>query len=166
MLIKPSELYERDYYSWTREQARALRDHRSEDLDWEHVAEEVEDLGRSERRSLQSQMARLIAHLLKLSSAAPNVRRGNQRLWELSVRGARRASERLLHENPGLKPELPKILAAAFEDARDEALAELRLPDSAIPETSPWTLEQIMDAEFSPAPTHTSARPNSKRKAR
>jgi hypothetical protein len=44
--LPPTDLYERDYYTWTQEQARALREHRTEELDWANVAEEIEDLGK------------------------------------------------------------------------------------------------------------------------
>ncbi len=59
-----SGLYERDYYSWALEQQRALLEHRTEDLDWENLADEVGDLGRSQRHALRSRAARLIEHLL------------------------------------------------------------------------------------------------------
>jgi Domain of unknown function DUF29 len=61
-----SDLYERDYYAWLQDQVRALREHRSEDVDWENVAEEIEDLGKSERRGISSHLATLVEHLLKL----------------------------------------------------------------------------------------------------
>jgi Domain of unknown function DUF29 len=79
-------LYDRDYYSWAVEQARVLREHRIEDLDWEHLAEEVGDLARSERRAFRSQCARLIEHLLKIAFAPPPVVEHNQRLWKLNVK--------------------------------------------------------------------------------
>ena len=66
--ISCSELYEHDYYAWVGEQVRALRGRRLEDIDFENVAEEIEDLGKSEKRSVQSHLETLIEHLLKLSS--------------------------------------------------------------------------------------------------
>ena len=57
-------LYERDYYTWAVEQAHALKEHRTEALDWKNLAEEVEGLGRSERRELRSRLKVLLAHLL------------------------------------------------------------------------------------------------------
>ncbi len=60
-----NSLYERDYYTWALEQARALQERRIEEVDWENLAEEIGDLGRSEARSVRSQLARLLAHLLK-----------------------------------------------------------------------------------------------------
>ncbi len=59
------DLYERDYYSWALEQAQALRARRTEALDWENLAEEVEGLGRGEVRELESRLEVLLVHLLK-----------------------------------------------------------------------------------------------------
>ena len=64
-----SDLYERDYYAWLQDQVRALRERRIEDVDWDNVAEEIEDLGKSERRGIRSHMARVVEHLLKLACA-------------------------------------------------------------------------------------------------
>ena len=74
-LVPSSELYEGDYYAWIQEQVRALREHRVEDLDWPNLMEEIEDLGKSERRALQSQVARLVEHLLKLAYAPIRISR-------------------------------------------------------------------------------------------
>ena len=70
-----SELYDRDYYAWVQDQVDALRQHRIEDVDWENVAEEIEDLGKSQRHSVESQMVRLLEHLLKLQYAGGTIRR-------------------------------------------------------------------------------------------
>jgi hypothetical protein len=148
--LPPSELYERDYYTWIQEQVRALRERRVEDLDWPNLAEEIEDLGKSERRGLRSQITRLLVHLLKLAFARPRLLETNRRGWELSVRGGRRQVLGLLSENPGLRPQLQDIYASAYDIARLDALRILRLPDSAIPETPPWTFEQVIDDRFVP----------------
>jgi len=63
------DLYERDYYAWLEDQVRALHDHRIEDVDWENIAEEIEGLSNSERRAIESQLARLAEYLLKLQYA-------------------------------------------------------------------------------------------------
>ena len=91
-----NSLYERDYYSWALQQARALQERRIEALDWENLAEEMDDLGRSEARSLRSQLARLLAHLLKWQ-LQPR-RRTNS--WRGSIRGARREIRGLLMKVP------------------------------------------------------------------
>jgi Domain of unknown function DUF29 len=146
----PAELYERDYYTWTQEQARALREHRIEELDWANVAEEIEDLGKREKRALRSQLIRLLGHLIKFAYAREVMWVNNNRGWELSIRGARREALIYLNENPGLRPHVHQIFQSAYGSARLEVMKTLRLPDSAIPEAPPWTLDEITDDAFLP----------------
>jgi hypothetical protein len=70
---QPPELYERDYYAWIRKQIRTIRERRLEEVDWTNVADEMEDLGKSEKRSVESHIARIIEHLLQLSYT-PHIR--------------------------------------------------------------------------------------------
>jgi hypothetical protein len=148
--LMPADLYDRDYYTWTQEQARALREHRIEEVDWSNVAEEIEDLGKREKHALRSQLVRLLGHLLKYGYAREVMWANNSRGWELSIRGARREALMYLDENPGLRPHVPQIFRSAYLSARLEVMKALRLPDSAIPETAPWTLEEIIDDAFLP----------------
>jgi uncharacterized protein DUF29 len=149
-LVPSSELYEGDYYAWIQEQVRALREHRVEDLDWPNLMEEIEDLGKSERRALLSQVARLVEHLLKLAYAPIRVSRPNRRGWEVTIRGSRRRIRRLLNQSPSLLGKLDQIFTEGYEDGRDDALTAIGLRDSAIPETPPWTFEQVIDDRFVP----------------
>jgi hypothetical protein len=146
-----SELYDRDYYAWVQDQVDALRQHRVEDVDWENVAEEIEDLGKSQRRSIESQMVRMLEHLLKLQHASDPIRRNNARGWQLSVKDARLVMRKLLDENPSLHPELAGMLPYAYQRGRLAALRKAKLPDQAIPESCPWAVEQVMDDNFVPA---------------
>jgi len=146
----PQELYDRDYYAWILDQVRALRERRVEDVDWQNVAEEIEDLARSERRGLRSQMARLVEHLLKLEHARGIFRSYNTRGWRVSVRSARRQIRQLLSESPSLRLELPQLLAQAYEDGRLEALREPGLSEHELPDSCPGPFEQMMDDSFLP----------------
>jgi hypothetical protein len=105
------DLYEDDFIGWTEQQAKALRkaarNASNLGLDWEHLAEEVEDLGRSYRRALASHVSTAIEHLLKLEfSPAVEPRRG----WRDTVRRARNEIEKWLEDEPGLRPRLPGII--------------------------------------------------------
>jgi hypothetical protein len=140
--------YQRDAYSWALEQARALRERRAADLDWDNLAEEVEDLARRDAQALQSNCEVLIEHLLKLTHANDSLRRRNLRLWRLHARNARRRIADLLAENPGLKTRVDELFARAWPYGRDEALIALRCDDSALPGSCPWTFEQARDAEL------------------
>jgi hypothetical protein len=109
-MSKPSELYDQDFLLWTREQAAALRHAKSSNLplDWENLAEEIEDLGKSRKLELSSQVRRILRHLLKLeASPASDPRAG----WRTSIRDARAEIAELFdEESPSLRPELDAVL--------------------------------------------------------
>jgi len=145
-----NSLYETDYYSWALAQARALRKRRPDQLDWMNLAEEVEDLANRNADALESQTERLIAHLLKIAVAPSRIRQENLRIWELSMRDAKRKIRTLLKRNPGLKHRANDVFREAWLGGRDQALAATGLPDEAIAENSPWTFQQIIEEEFMP----------------
>jgi hypothetical protein len=144
-------LYESDYYSWAVGQARALRDHQNGNLDWENLADEVEDLANRNADALESQSERLIGHLLKIAFAPRRIRNENLRLWQLSVRDARRKIRTILKRNPGLRSRTGELFIEAWPGGRDHALGALELPDQVIPEACMWTFDQAMDDEFEPS---------------
>jgi Domain of unknown function DUF29 len=143
------DLYERDYYAWLQEQVRALRERRSEDVDWDKV-EEIEDLGKRERCGVRCHLATIIEHLLKLSYARGIFREYNARGWRINVRSARTQLQRFLNESPNLRPVLQMLLVEAYEHGRLEALRDRRLKEGTLPKAPPWTLEQVMDENFLP----------------
>src|SRR6266851_3426146 len=110
--ISCSELYEHDYYAWVGEQVRALRGRRLEDIDFENVAEEIEDLGKSEKWSIESHLETLIEHLLKLAYTRGTVRTRNARLWEGTVKLARSKVRRRLAQSPSLRGKMDELFAA------------------------------------------------------
>ena len=148
----PKDLYERDYYTWALEQARALRERRAEALDWEMLAEEVEDLARSEARTLKSQLARLLAHLLKWHFQAARRTRSEATAnsWRGSIEDARDDIRDLLEESPGLKNRLPELFVKAYAAAVRRARRETRLDKSVFPAQCPWSFEQATDEQFWP----------------
>jgi hypothetical protein len=140
-------LYQRDYYTWALKQARALKQQRAERLDWENLAEEVEDLAKSERRELRNRLKVLLAHLLKWQFQ-PNRR---SRSWEATIAVQRVEIRQHLRDNPGLRPSIPALLADAYEPARIEVAS--RLPERAQaqpPQSCPWSFDQLMDERFRP----------------
>ncbi|HVA83410.1 MAG TPA: DUF29 family protein [Candidatus Binataceae bacterium] len=139
-------LHESDFCTWAGETAKALRTLRPVGIDWESVAEEVEDLGRSERRSLKSQLHRLLQHLLKWEHQ-PERRNAS---WRVSVENARDEIRDLLADSPALRAELPDLMEKAYRLARREACAETGLADSKFPQTCPWTVDRVTDSSFWP----------------
>lgn len=79
----------------------------------------------------------------------------NRRGWELSIREARHQIRKLLRESPSLRRKTAEILADAYETGRTATLVALNLPDSAVSETPPWTVEQLLDDDFLPDRTNS-----------
>jgi hypothetical protein len=138
--------HDNDFYSWAMETAGALRAHRFEAIDWEAVAEELEDMGRSERRELENRLEVLLAHLLKWSFQP----QGRSSSWRGTIKEQRRKTARLLRQNPGLKPLIPEILADAYCSAMAVAERDTGIDEETFPETYPWDFERIMDEGFWP----------------
>jgi Domain of unknown function DUF29 len=142
-------LYDRDYYGWIQHNVRAIRERRFKDIDWVNVAEELEDMGKSERRALRSQLARLLAHLLNWS-CQPEARRLSENSWRATIEHARLSVRELVEENPSLKPFLNELIPLAYRDALAQAVAESNLPGKTFPNACPWSLEQAWDGTFWP----------------
>lgn len=138
--------YDKDFYSWTQEQAALLKQGQFADLDIENLIEEVETMGRSEKRELESRLTVLLLHLLKWKYQ--DVRQC--RSWELSIIEQRLKFDETLEENPGLKSKLNEILKKAYRYAVIEASKETQISIKIFPELCPWDLDKITDNEFYP----------------
>jgi hypothetical protein len=106
-------LYDEDFFAWTKQQAKALRaaarSRTNQPLDWTNLAEEIEDLGKSQRRELGSRIREIVEHLVKLQrSPALEPRPG----WRASIRRQRAAIEDLLRDSPSLEREVDEIIRA------------------------------------------------------
>jgi hypothetical protein len=141
-----STLYERDFYAWANEQAALLRTRQLDQADIDHIAEEIESMGRSEKRGLVNRLTVLLLHLLKWQYQ-PGLR-GNS--WRSTIRVQRIALASHMNDNPSLKTVLPAALAEAYRIARIEAENETGLPDATFPADCPWSFEQMMDEDFWP----------------
>jgi hypothetical protein len=138
--------YHDDVIAWANEQAAFLRAGNFSALDIEHIADEVEDVGKSEQRELESRMALLLAHLLKWQFQPE--RRGAS--WEVTIKAQRRAVELRIKRTPSLKADLddPEWWDLVWGDAVQQAIKETRI--ERLPETCLWTRDQIMDGTFFP----------------
>ena len=138
-----SDLYDRDFYAWANEQAGLLRAGNLSRADIANIAEEIEFLGRSEKRELVSRLTVLLHHLLKWQFQPE--RRG--RSCELSIVIARDELTDHLGDSPSLKATLSEAMAAGYRRARGSAELETGLPGSAFPIECPWTFDQAMSGE-------------------
>ncbi len=139
-----SDLHRQDFRAWTRQQADLIRSGRFAELDAVNLIDEIEDMGGSRERELESRLGVLLAHLLKWRYQPD--RRG--RSWRLTIAEQRRRIARLLKRNPSLKPLLTEVLEDAYGDALLMAARETDLDESAFPPTCPFSLEQAMDANW------------------
>ena len=136
------KLYESDYFAWTQITAAALRDGRVRDIDLAEVAEEIEDLGKSERRAFESALSRLFLHKLKWDYQ-PNLR---GRSWEVSIQKQIRTLRKILRENPRFEPLLEQsdFIAEAYGDTVLDAMAETGLDASTFPPECPYDAAEIL----------------------
>ena len=132
--------YEHDPYSWSIRQASFLRESRFDELDIAHLAEEIESVGRSERNSLRAYLALVLQHMLTWDHQ-PEKRTPS---WATSIRIHRLHAGRQLRDNPGLKGQLPQLLADAYDLAVIQATEETGLPDESFPRTCRYTLDEVM----------------------
>lgn len=123
----PDGLYDADFFLWTQEQARLLRDsaHAATNLplDWENLAEEVEDLGRSNRRELRNRLRVVIEHLLKLRHSASTEPRAG---WIETLNEQRDSLGDVLADSPSLRGEVAAIAADVFPRAAKRAAQALQ----------------------------------------
>jgi hypothetical protein len=164
-----ADLYERDFYRWAKAQAAELRRMRRDRvdtaLDLERLAEEVEDLGKSERDASRSQVRRILERFLKLEHSPLSEPRGG---WRASIAEARQALEDKL--SPTLRRDLERRLPRLYDDSRRRA--ELAFEDygpshlpGRLPEACPYTLAQVLDPDWYP-PAPTASAPGARRGSR
>ena len=148
--------YGEDFYAWTQDQGRRLREAGASrvnvPVDWENVAEEIESMGRSELSAVESALTRVMEHLLKLEfSPAQEPRNG----WAASVVEHRARLAKDLKASPSLRGRID--LEDDYRTARRLAGLGLQrdgVPKGELPETCPYTLEQLLDEDWWPANRH------------
>ncbi|WP_373508128.1 DUF29 domain-containing protein [Thiocapsa sp.] len=138
--------YDGDFYAWTLQTAQRLRSGCIDQVDLAQVAEEIEDMGKSDRRALESHLKILMLHLLKWRYQPSH--RGIS--WRLSIANARDEISAILRDSPSLRPRLPELAASRYEGARKQAMLETGLAPSILPETCPFSVEQLLQEDDLP----------------
>ncbi|HTQ33152.1 MAG TPA: DUF29 domain-containing protein [Stellaceae bacterium] len=138
--------YDEDFFAWTQEQARLLREGEVAEIDLENLAEEIESVGRSDRREIRNRLIVLLAHLLKWQFQPK--RRGNS--WSVTLLEQRLQINSIIEDSPSLRPFFAEALAGAYKSARDVAARETRLKLGVFPPECPYTPEQILSEDFLP----------------
>lgn len=139
-------LYETDFRQWIETTLEKLRDQDYAHVDWENLIEEIEDMGRSERRSLKSNLIVVLVHLLKWQFQ-PECRSGS---WEGNIVEPRRRIREALDDSPSLQTYLDSIFENCYPQAVKQAKAETRLPLETFPQQCPYELAEILNDEFLP----------------
>ena len=139
-----TKLYDTDFYAWTLEQSRLLQSGELKSLDIENLVEEIESLGRQERRELENRLGGLIGHLLKWVYQ-PDKR---SKSWQVTIRVQRQQIQRLINQNPSLKSYLLEAVSIGYELGLELFFRETRLLDVDLPDVCPFTVEQVFDAAF------------------
>jgi len=148
--------YDRDFDAWIQRHITLLKQGRVNEIDVEHLIEELEDMGRSNRRELVSRFIPLIAHLLKweyqysqLQDRWGSFTGGS---WKGTISVQRTEITKLLKQNPSLSNNLQDAMLEAYPDALEATIDETGLPKSTFPEICPYTIEQLLDKKFYPDP--------------
>jgi hypothetical protein len=140
------ETYQRDFLAWALRNAELLRQGRLAEVDAEHLAEELETMGRKERHELVSRLKILVGHLLKWQLQAAH----RSSSWRGSIAEQRLRVADLVDFSPSLKPYFDAAIAAAYPDAVKLAARETGLRADRFPPTCPFGMAAILDQDFLP----------------
>jgi hypothetical protein len=139
-------LYDLDFYQWTQSQSDLLRVEGWEQLDWQHIAEEIESLGKKDKRQVQSRLAVLITHLLKWEYQ-PEKRSPS---WRKTLKEQRFRLMLILNDSPSLKVGLPEFIAVVYPYAVENVADETGLDRRLFPVVCSYRIEQVLDPVFLP----------------
>ncbi len=139
-------LYDTDPHAWYWQQAKLLRDGKAAQADLAHIAEELEDMGRSEAKELRSSLRLILSHLLKWQHQPD--RRSDS--WRDTIDRERDHAALCLEDNPSLRSKLPELFAKAYQLARKEAARETKPPLTTFPEAPGYSVEQTLDSDYLP----------------
>lgn len=148
--MSQENLYEQDYLGWLEQQKQVLSTRKWENLDSEHLFEELEGMSRSEHRQLQNRLIVLLVHLLKWQYQ-PTLQ-GNS--WRLTILEQRSQIEDLIHDSPSLKDTFSQKVSVAYARALVKTELEIGLAQSSFPKNCPFCELEILDPNFWPKSAH------------
>jgi hypothetical protein len=145
-MSRNSVAYDDDFFAWTQEQARLLRTGELVDIDTENLAEEIESMGKSDRREIRNRLVVLLAHLLKWQFQ-PDARSSS---WSGTIVEQRQQIDAVIADSPSLRQTVPEALENAYQRARRLAIAETNLAESDFPTSCPYKPDDILNEDFLP----------------
>ena len=143
---KALSLYEKDFYLWTQKTAEFLSQRQFNQVDWESLIEEIEALGRNQKKEIQSRLIVLLWHLLKWKYQ-PEKRTNS---WKMTIINQRDEIELELEDSPSLRNLILKVFDKCYQKARKRAATETGLPLKTFPETCPFTSSQVLEEDWLP----------------
>jgi len=141
-LSKIQELYNRDFNLWVEETLKAIKNRDFENMDWDNLLDEIDDMGKSEKRSLESYLQRLIEHILKLRYWESEKERNSKR-WQSEIINFRNLIKRLLKRNPSFNRYMDNVYQELFQDAIARLKIEFEIPSDSFVE-----LEAILKDDY------------------
>lgn len=144
--VPPTDLYDQDYAHWLEQTALCLRKQAFEQLDIDNLIEEIEDMGRSEKRAIESNLRVVLWHLLKWRYQPQN----RSSSWQGSIAEHRIRIRKALGDSPSLNNYLNEVFAETYQDAIKVASEETGLDPKTFPTTCEWTLSQALDETWRP----------------
>jgi hypothetical protein len=141
-----ASLYENDFYGWVQTTVKQLRERDLTNLDWDNLIEEVESLGKQEKRELVNRLIVLLMHLLKWEYQ-PEKR---SKSWLVTIKIQRIEIAKHIKNNPSLKPYIADAIINAYEIAILEAVKETELSFKTFPSSCPYSWEEIENDNFFP----------------
>jgi hypothetical protein len=136
--------YDAGFFLWTQQQAARLRQGRWSQIDAANLAEEIESMGKSDRRAIISHLAIIILRLLKWRYQPE--RRGTS--WRLSIRNGRQEIDWIVNDSPSLRRQLSELIESVYPMARENAADETGLALDVFPEQCPFTVEQVIGDDW------------------
>lgn len=145
-MARNSVAYDDDFFAWTQEQSRLLREGALSQIDAENVAEELESMGRNNRRELGSRLTLILHHMLKWQFQTHR----RSRSWIVTVNTQRDEIAKIITDSPSLRPAVQETLPSAYASARRDASVETNLPLARFPAECPFSVEDVLSGEFPP----------------
>ena len=147
-MATPTDLYNQDFYIWAMATAELIHQKRWHEIDWEAVIEEIEALARRDKRELISRLEVLVMHLLQWCAQPQGRESGHS--WRDTIQEQRSQIELLLEDSTSLRREVDAILSRRYPKARERALMQIGLPETAMPQTCSWSSTQVLADSFWP----------------
>ncbi|ACK72477.1 protein of unknown function DUF29 [Gloeothece citriformis PCC 7424] len=146
--MKSQTLYDKDFNLWIETTLTQIKERNFESVDWENVLEELESLGKQQKRELENRLIILLEHLLKLTYWEVE-KNHNERGWLGTIVEQRKQILKLIKNNPSLKPFLNEVYENCYTDARDLAIVKTGLDQEIFPIQPILTLEELLNESFS-----------------